>query len=944
MLMQADRSSFTSLILCSIFFITGIAALIFETLWFRLAGITFGNNVWSSAIVLSSFMGGMAAGNCFAAVWGDRTPDPLHLFACMGLIIASSGILLVIGFPYLTDWCAALFKPFVGNPAILNAIRLGTSFALLILPAAAMGATLPLLVRTLSSDATIYGNILGKLYGWNTLGACVGAIVGELIFVKAFGIMLTGIIAGAMILVVVMIVFRMPKINRPAPPPAAREPEKPSAAAPKLRSLSGPLTAVFVSGFILLSLEVLWFRFINLFVRGTSLAFAIMLAIVLAGIGLGALFVSLCYRYKIRLHRYVPQLALASGMASVAVYVFFANFSGLLGSEQYYVETSRIVLLSLFLMFPNSFLSGVIFTLIGELASREKLGASKVTGYLTMSNTLGSMLGPAVTGFILLPHLGMEKSFFGLSALYAMVAIFAYRKDRPFGRQYALQLMAAVFVLVFIIFPFGRMRSYLDAVSLRYRNLDGSQTVAIREEQSYTLQYLRKDFLEAPLYYRLLTNGYSMSSTTFQANRYMKLYVYLPVAIHPDLQDVLLISYGVGSTAKALTDDRHIARIDVVDISEGILDSSRIVFSQDRANPLLDARTEIHIEDGRFFLQTSRRRYDLITSEPPPPKMAGIVNLYTQEYFQLIHDCLKEGGIATYWLPVAQLNEPEAKAILKAFQNVFPDCTLWTGSGFEWMMVGTKHLRGRVALDHFRRQWDDENIAPELQALGFDTPEQIGTTFLMDIPDIRAYTRDAAPLTDNYPKRLTDERENRERNLPAYRAMMDTDLTRSRFENSAFINSIWPRALKTSTRAYFPLQNIINHELTGSNAALEPYATLEALTTQTSPKSPLYWFFNSDAFRQRLVLKNLDRFQENLPLFVYHLGVEAMADHDFLGAINYFSKFEDLDIVSIYLLCKSGDFQTAHKLAQKNARYFRTEKGLVSRQFLSAKFNLQVGD
>ena len=943
MLIKKSKTEASSYILYFIFFITGIAALIFETLWFRLASITFGNNVWSSAIVLSSFMGGMAAGNYLAAVFGDRANNPLRLFAYMGLIISFGGVLLVVGFPFLTTSLSAVFTPFAENPLTLNFIRLAISFLLLLLPTAAMGATLPLLVKALSSESTIYGNILGKLYGLNTLGACVGAVATELLLVKAYGVRITGLIAGAMTFIAVMIVLLSPKLNRPHRPTDGTPPDPSTKEPSTFNTLACLLIAVFFSGFILLSLEVLWFRFMSLFIRGTSVAFAIMLSIVLAGIGTGALVVSLSYNHKIKLHRYLPQIALLSGVVSVAVYYFLSNFSALIGNGHYYIEASKIFFLSLFLMFPNAFLSGVIFTLVGELVFRENMGTSRATGYLTMSNTLGSMIGPLVTGFILLPYLGMEKSFFLLSVLYAIVAIFVYRRDQPVTKRYTRYAAAIIFVLAFVFFPFGKMRSYLDSISLRYRNQDGAKTIAIREEQSYTLQYLVKDFLNEPLYYRLLTNGYSMSSTTFHANRYMKFYGYLPAAVHPKLKNVLLISYGVGSTAKALTDNRDIDHIDVVDISKGILESSRIIFASDPGNPLLDDRVKIHIEDGRFYLQTTKQRYDLITSEPPPPKMAGIVNLYTQEYFQLIYDGLNDGGIATYWLPVAQLNEPETKSILKAFQNVFPDCTLWTGSGFEWMMVGTKHLREQVSNHHFSKQWNDAHVAPELHALGFEKPELIGTTFLMDTVDIHEYTKNSQPLTDNYPKRLSDDREDRASNLPRYFRLMDPAITKKRFEKSEFINRIWPRALKESTIAYFEIQNIINHELTASATALAPYPTLYALTSQTDLKSPIYWLFNSDAFRQRIILNHLDKFQENLPLFAYHLGLQAIADHDFAAAYMYFSKFEDLDIFNVYLLCSQGDIEHAQRLIEKNRTYFKTEKGIKSLQFLSEKFDYQFG-
>src|SRR2546428_5866063 len=109
----------------------------------------------------------------------------------------------------------------------------------------------------------------------------------------------------------------------------------------------------------------------------------------------------------------------------------------------------------------------------------------------------------------------------------------------------------------------------------------------------------------------MLTNGLTMSGTHYRGLRYMKLFVYWPVALHPDPKRALLISYGVGSTAKALTDTAGLESIDVVDISRDILETSRLVFPPSQTHPLDDSRVHVHVEDGRFFLLTSDRRYDL---------------------------------------------------------------------------------------------------------------------------------------------------------------------------------------------------------------------------------------------------------------------------------------------------------------------------------------------
>jgi len=163
------------------------------------------------------------------------------------------------------------------------------------------------------------------------------------------------------------------------------------------------------------------------------------------------------------------------------------------------------------------------------------------------------------------------------------------------------------------------------------------------------------------------------------------------------------------------------------------------------------------VQDGRFFLHASPRQYDIISGEPPPPKVAGSVNLYTQEFFSLMNSRLKEGGMATFWLPINQLKVNEAKAILRAFHNAFPNASVWASADEQWIMMGIKGPAQRGQEGEIGRLWSDPATNADLSRIGLEIPQQLGALFLMDAEEIDRITHDIAPLTDNYPKRLTDE-------------------------------------------------------------------------------------------------------------------------------------------------------------------------------------------
>ena len=514
------------------------------------------------------------------------------------------------------------------------------------------------------------------------------------------------------------------------------------------------------------------------------------------------------------------------------------------------------------------------------------------------------------------------------------------------ARRTALHLLAAViFSVGLFYFPFGSMDRFIKLASAKYRN-EGAKIVAVREGLTETIQYLRKDYLDRPLFYRLVTNRFSMSGTHTAARRYMKFYVYFPAAVHPHPEKALLISYGVGSTAKALTDMAGLETIDVVDISRDILDMSSVVFPDPKDNPLKDPRVRVHVEDGRFFLQTTPERFDIITSEPPPPKIAGVVNLYTQEYFQLIHDRLNDGGITTYWLPVYQLEERETRAILKAFANVFEDCSLWTGRGLDWMMVGVKNPRPPVSEAYFRSQWNQPRVAAEMAALGFERPEQIGATFMMDGNELRILTAATPPLTDNHPKRLGDRRVSSPEDFPLFYEYMNIKRARASFHGSSFIKKLWPDEMIAETMPYFTFQDDFNQVITQGLPSRLSFTRMHRLLTASDLRVPVMWALSSNQSIQNIVDQIDPNDPKHRPLVLYHLAVRALADRDYAEALRLFSEVRELKPDSghlpleVYLSCLIGKPDDARRLIQENRALFDEKKMKSFLEWLERTFGV----
>jgi predicted membrane-bound spermidine synthase len=877
--------------LCIAFFASGWAALLFETLWFRQAGLLLGNSVWASSLVLAAFMAGLGAGNAWAARFGGRIRRPLLAYAGIEFFVGVTGYGLVLAFPFLPSLLTPLLRAFAWSPASLNLARMAFAFALMVVPSAAMGATLPLLLRALSVKEPVFGRALGRLYGWNTLGAVVGAVAGETMLIPFLGVQGAGALAGLLNLMAgTLAVFCGLRVLSD-PTPEEREAPRPlDAPAARL------LLAAFLGGGAFLALEVVWFRLLLLFVYGTSRTFAVMLSLVLLGIALGSLTASHWLRLRPEAHRLAFLAAAAAGAAVVLTY---AGFSGTLDPRLgLVVDEWAIVRLSLVLMLPVSWLSGMLFTLLGQSLKTVVEDQARAAGSLTLANTAGAAVGALSGSLVFLPRLGIERSLFALAIVYGGIGLLLLRPPEgglpPIrSRNLLLGAAAIAYAVVVALFPFGLMQNhFLKRIVSAYTS-DGSRLIAFRETVTETLMYTRSELAGRPVAHRLITNGFSMSATGMLAGRYMALFVHWGVALNPQARRALLISYGVGTTAQALVETRSLESIDVVDISKDILEMGRLVFPG-RPYPLDDPRVHVHVEDGRFFLLTTDRRFDLITAEPPPPKYAGIVNLYSLEYFHLLRDRLAEGGVATYWLPVYQMASHEARAISAAFCDAFPDCSLWTGAGPEWMLAGTRNAKGPLGEAAFSRQWLDPKAGPLLRDRGIESPEQLGALFIADGAELQAWIDGAKPLDDDHPGRLSHRHVALgEPSSQEYWTMMDPDRCRERFLRSPFVRRMWPEGLRERTLPFFESQKIINKTLSEVYGMGTPVGIgdLESTLTGTTLRTPVLWLMGSDADHQRAAAEARGQGIRE-PILQEIQGIGAMADRDYRGAAEFLGRAE----------------------------------------------------
>jgi spermidine synthase len=906
--------------------------------------LAFGNSIWAAALILSSFMAGLALGNALAASSRIRRWRPLHFYAVLELLVAFFGCTIVFGLPALGDLMRPVWQMLWNYQPTLLGLRFVVSFLILLVPTTAMGLTLPVIIEDPQLRGTEFGRAIGFLYGSNTLGAMLGAVLGEAYLIGAFGLYGTSVTAGAAVCIAAAIALSVARFG--VARYAGFETADPSAHSKFPLSFDAsyqpPWRLLFVSfgtGLIFLALEVIWFRFLRLYVASSPTAFAIMLAIVLAGIGVGGLVAGAVFGSSRRSNQVLAILLLAAAILVLLSYLLFPGQLIRTPTGVFDLRWWQIAVLCVALMFPVALLSGIVFPIIAAEIQASVGDRMNSTGLATLLNTTGAAIGPLVASFVLLPTLGYQTSLICCAAGYALLSLLvseraAWSFRRPIGIVVAA--LWAILILGLIFFPYGRAAAHFAHARRPYEVNDQGQVLAriVKriEGTSDTWQLLQRDLFGEPYYYRLLSDAFSMSATNPRNQRYMRLFAYLPLAFHPAAKDVLLLCYGCGVTADAFTRKSTVERIEVVDIAKEVFALADSYSGINYSNPLRDPRVHAVVQDGRFFLQASPRQYDVISGEPPPPKMAGAVNLYTQEFFSLMRSRLKENGIATFWLPINQLKVDETKAILRAFHNAFPNALVWGGADQDWIMMGINGPGRRASEDELRQLWNDPTTGADLRTIGIEVPQQLGALFLMDGDEIDRITHNIAPLTDLHPKRLTDGLWDDEASHRFALIYFTAPAAFQRFVRSSLINQIWPETLNPAAaelESFFTIrQTRYLSETVGSNKLAE----LDLYLRHSRLRIPVLEVLGSDGLRVSIA-ERIAKSSATPPLEVMSdLMAGALAQRKIDRAIQLLENEKDGRALGAndtfllaYLYCLNGSVDKAETLIAANAAAIRKD-------------------
>lgn len=720
-------------ILQTVFVASGAAALGYEIVWGRWLATVLGASTLAASVVLSCYMGGLAAGAWFFGRFSAKTSNPLRIYALVEALIAVCAVI----FPLLADVTFGL------SPAL----RVVVAVLILLAPTFLMGGTLPLVIAWSEQRALPEGATLGRLYGLNTLGAALGSLVAGFVLIPGIGLEGSNAVAAAINIFIALVAFVMSRGDEGAPDAEPEEEAATSAGAPAYDLLA----LAFLSGLVTLGLEVLWIRQLRILLGSTTYTFTLVIAIFIMGLGVGGLFAARFPEERAE----APTLFRGQGALLLLLSLQFALLPSVPGwleawqarSLTFEATLGYTVVLSVILLLPLTLVIGYLFPLLGRLFMRRGHRGQEV-GRLYTVNTLGSVIGALAVTFVLVPTVGSANAFAIFMVLmvvslglYARLAGESWSKGAR-RSQLALGGLAGLVALALgATKPGWTPRNIAFGVGWT-TNKEGSEIILFREGRGSTV------VVEEHAGGRTIRiDGKPVASTLFNDRVNELLLGHLPAVLATEMNKGVVIGLGSGITTGALSLHRP-KLLRQVEIEPEVVNGAAL-FGEHNFHVVENPSFSLVVDDGFNHLSATDEHFDVITSDPIQPYFRGAATLYSVDYFRLAHDRLTEAGAMAHWLPLGNLSPTDFTMTVRSFCEAFPHARLyWAGGGTDGILVGrrTPFPPGDVVPAHWASAKDS------MYPVYVESAEEAGSLLIAERDGLMAWAGEGPVNTIDHPR------------------------------------------------------------------------------------------------------------------------------------------------------------------------------------------------
>jgi spermidine synthase len=728
-----------------LFAASGCAALIYEVVWFQLLSLRLGASAASLGVLVATFLGGLCLGGLLLPRLVAVERHPLRVYAALELGIGALGLAVLYAAPLLGGAYLAWGSGGVAGVAL----RLLVAASSLLPSTLLMGATLPAVASV--ARATRGGVAwLGFLYAANTAGAVVGALVAGFYLLRVYDVSIATFVAVALNLGGAAVAWTLAAGTR-APAPVV--PARPAAA----RASLSIYATTALSGFTALTAEVLWTRQLSLLIGSTVYAFALILAVFLAGLAGGAAAGSALGR------RADPRVALACCQWLLCPAIAWNAYT-IARSLPYWpldvtiatpagVALELDVLRTAWAVLPGALLWGASFPLALAACVAPLADSRRVVGFLYAANTAGAIAGALLTTFVLVVSIGSrgteQLAIVVAAAAGVLVLAGADRAPRSAARIAAVgAVFAAALALAYVVpglpprlVAYGRfLPTRGKDANIVYVGEGLTASIAVSREPSGLLTYHNQ--------------GKTQASTYPQDLRLQRMLGHLATLVPENPRSVLVIGLGAGITAGAVSIDPAVERVVVAEIEPLSPHVAAEYFADASFGVVTNPKVEIRLDDGRHVLAASREKFDAITSDPLDPWVKGAAALYTREFWLLCKSRLEEGGVVTVFLQLYESTGDAVKSEVATFFEAFPNGAVFAntvnGQGYDAVLVARADGRP-IDVEQIQRRLETAAYAPvaeSLRSIRFESALELLGTYAADARDLAGWLEGAAINTD----------------------------------------------------------------------------------------------------------------------------------------------------------------------------------------------------
>lgn len=740
----------TSKIIGLCFVLSGATGLIYEVLWARMLGLVFGATTLAVSTVLAAFMGGLALGSALAAKLAQRIRKPLSVYGLMEILIALYALLVPLLFRWIDHVYALIWQQLHPGYFTFSLWRFVLSGLVLLVPTTLMGATLPVLAAALVRSSGRDSNSVTRLYACNLAGAILGTLAAGFILLPWLGVRTTIAVAAALNIIVGVIAIFLQRRAQPN----AEVAEKIDDSVVVDDSRGFWFFAALVSGFVTIGTQVSWTRVLTMIIGSSTYAFSIVVALFLIGLAIGAWIVA----RKDRSHRLRSTILVVEVLTALSLLfslfvlnkipALLINLGLRLQVASWIGLLALQILSATLLILVPAVLMGMVMPLVLVWASSDSKRAVARVGRSYAINTVGAIAGAFITGFIFIPKASTRFTLLFAATCCLIVAGVAYRPvstsgDPALKRSLAIGLTFVFVIVLFIVAPrmnladlsIGAYDSLVRVIAQTREGVQEGDTTAgsnvhellmYQEGPTATVSVRRdRDTVSMAI------NGRTNASDSIYDMPTQVMLGQLPLLIAPRIDNGLIIGYATGVTVGAMLQS-PIQSVTCVELEPGTVAGSEF-FNHINNRPLDDPRTNLIIDDARTFLRVTPNRYDIIVSEPSHPWVPGVANLFTQEFFELGRQRLKDDGIWVQWVQIYQLSTESLRSVLATYHKVFPHVLVFRVGGLnkgkDLLLIGSNRP---LNLDRLSERYADQKIATELARVDLKSEADVRGWFVCD--------------------------------------------------------------------------------------------------------------------------------------------------------------------------------------------------------------------